>query len=267
MGETHTPAGHHDLHLDDGTRRDGARRGRPSSAYTGPETDPGELAVKLSELARTLQEEPTLELTLQAIVESAVQTVPGAQYAGLTVVRKRRAVATPAATDELVRLVDRAQYATGQGPCLDSVYTQQTVRLADMRKETRWPRFTRHANALGIVSMLSFQLYVQRDTLGALNLYSHRADAFTDESEQVGLLFAAHAAVAMAGAQQLANLSGAVAMRDVIGQAKGILMERFRLTSEQAFVLLVRVSKETNTKLADIARHLADTGELRTRER
>jgi hypothetical protein len=110
--------------------------------------------------------------------------------------------------------------------------------------------------------MLSFQLYVAQDSLGALNLYSDQAEAFNDESENVGLLFAAHAAVAMAGARNHDYLTRALSMRDLIGHAKGILMERHRLTADQAFALLVRASQRTNTKLTDIAPNLADTGYL-----
>jgi len=131
-----------------------------------------------------------------------------------------------------------------------------------MTREDRWPDFTRRALDLGIRSMLSFQLYVAEDTLGALNLYSDQAAAFTDESENIGLLFAAHAALAMAGARNHDDLTRALSMRDLIGQAKGILMERHRLTADQAFALLVRASQRTNTKLTDIARNLADTGSL-----
>jgi GAF domain-containing protein len=110
--------------------------------------------------------------------------------------------------------------------------------------------------------MLSFQLYVEQDNLGALNLYAHDTDAFTDESEQVGLLFASHAAVAMADAQTQQHLTRAIAVRDLIGQAKGILMERHKLTGDQAFTLLVRASQNSNTKLNEVARYLVETGEL-----
>ena len=142
------------------------------------------------------------------------------------------------------------------------MWEHQTVRLADIAADQRWPEFTRRAAHLGLRSMLSFQLYVVRDNLGALNLYSDEPGAFTDESEYIGLMFAAHAAVALIGAQQQQNMTLAVSMRDLIGQAKGILMERHRITAEQAFDLLVRASQRTNTKLADIARVLTATGEL-----
>jgi GAF domain-containing protein len=234
--------------------------GQPSISYTGQA--PHEVAQTLSDLARSLEHETSPEATLNAIVAAAVQTVPGAQYAGITAVQGRRKVSTPAATDQLVREIDAAQYQTGQGPCLDAAYTHRTVRLSDMASEDRWPQFTGRTLAMGIRSMLSFQLYVIGNNLGALNLYSEHVDAFGDESEDVGQLFASHAAVAMVGARMRQDFATAMSMRDQIGQAKGILMERHRVTADQAFELLARASQQTNTKLTEVAHMLAESGEL-----
>jgi GAF domain-containing protein len=236
-------------------------RGEPSSSYTG-EVSADDLAVTLSLVARSLQDESSVQGTLDAIASAAVDTVPGARYAGLMLVRARRHIDTRAGTDDVVQLVDQAQFDTGEGPCLSAIFDQRTVRVANMSAEPRWPRFAARAIALGVRSMLSFQLFVEHDNLGALNLYADSADAFTDESEHVGLLFAAHAAVAMSDAQRLEQLDRAAEVRDLIGQAKGILMERHKLTAIQAFEALVRASQRTNTKLVDVARHLANTGEL-----
>ncbi len=236
-------------------------QGQHSSSYTGG-VAPQDLAQMLSELARSLESERGLEATLDAMVAAAIGTIPGARYAGLTVVRGRRAVETRAASDDLVRWVDRLQHETGQGPCLDAAYEQQTIRVSNLALDDRWPDFTARVAELGVRSMLSIQLFVAHDNLGALNLYSPEADAFGDESEQVGLLFAAHAAVAMAGAQQRDDMDRAIFVRDVIGQAKGILMERYRLTADHAFALLVQASQHTNTKLAQIARTVAETGQF-----
>ncbi|HEX8345427.1 MAG TPA: GAF and ANTAR domain-containing protein [Actinoplanes sp.] len=226
-----------------------------------------DLATQLSDLARTLQNEDSVDKTLQAIADAAVDTVPGAQYAALSVVEHRRKIHTRAGTAELAFQVDKIQYGTGQGPCLDAVYEQQTVSVPDMATEDRWPEFSRRTVELGILSMLSFQLYVQQDNLGALNLYSADKHAFDGDSEHVGLLFAAHAAVAMSGAQQQEHLTRAMAARDLIGQAKGILMERHKLTADHAFSVLTRASQQTNTKLVDVARALTDTGHLTERSR
>ena len=221
-----------------------------------------DLAERLSDLARALQDEDSVDETLQAIADAAVGTVPGAQYAALSMVEHRRKIHTRAGTADVAYAVDRVQYETGEGPCLSAVYEHQTVSLPDMTTESRWPKFTGRTAELGVLSMLSFQLYVQQDNLGALNLYSEHKNAFDDDSEHIGLLFASHAAVAMSGAQQQEHLQKAITARDVIGQAKGILMERHKLTADQSFALLSRVSQQTNTKLIDVARTLTDTGQF-----
>lgn len=237
------------------------RRGEQSSSYAG-DTTTNELAEALSELARSLQSERTLDDTLRGITRAAVETVPGAHHAGISEVQGRRKVLTRAGTAEVVSLVDKVQYETGQGPCLDAIYQEQTVRLADMAAEPRWPEFTGRALDLGIRGMLSFKLYVRGNNLGALTLYAERPHAFSDESEYVGLLFASHAAVAMIGARQQQNADQALRTRDLIGQAKGILMERHRITADRAFDLMIAASQRTNSRLTTIAQHLADSGEF-----
>ena len=174
----------------------------------------------------------------------------------------RKRVTSRAPSGELARAVDALQDELGQGPCLDAAYEHETVRVTDMAVEERWPRFAERAAALGATGMLSFQLYVEGDDLGALNLYGRTAGAFDDESEHIGLLFAAHAAVAYAAVRQQAGMVRNVATRQLIGQAQGILMERHRITADQAFALLVRASQQRNTKLRDVADALVDSGAL-----
>ena len=229
-----------------------------SAARPGPETtDAGDdrepLADQLASLARALEQEHDPPHTLEAIVRGAVETVPGASHASISVVRSRRVVVTEAATGDLPRRSDQAQYDTGEGPSLDTLYQQETVRVADMEREPRWPEFTARAVGLGVGSMLVLQLYVAGDDLGALNLFSEQRDAFDRESEHVGLLFASHAAVALSSAQRLDHLKRGMDTRDLIGQAKGVLMERLGVTGDQAFGLLVRASQSRNRKLSDIA--------------
>lgn len=243
-----------------------AGRGKPSTAYTGQAAGWNELAEKLSDLARSLQDEKGLEPTLDAIVLSAADTVPGADEASISEVRRRRAVLTSAATGALARAVDQAQYETGQGPCLDTLYEQQTLRLSDICSEPRWPAFCTRAGELGVRSMLAVQLYVEGDNLGALNLHSRQVDAFSDESEQVALMFAAHAAVAISSARAQEQMETAVDSRDLIGQAKGILIERYKISGHDAFRLLVVASQTTNIKLYEVADFLVRTGALASRK-
>jgi transcriptional regulator with GAF, ATPase, and Fis domain len=143
---------------------------------------------------------------------------------------------------------------------MDAVWEQRVVRVDDLSVEDRWPQFVEQAAALGVGSMMCFQLFVTGDRLGAFNMYSRTAGAFGTDSEEIGEMLAAHAAVALAGAEHEQNLRAGMSSRDVIGQAKGILMERYKLTADQAFGVLTRVSQELNRKLVDIAGELTDTG-------
>jgi hypothetical protein len=143
------------------------------------------------------------------------------------------------------------------------MYEHRTIRVDDLATDPRWPELSRRATAeLGVASILCFQLFVHEDDLGALNLVARRPGAFTDESERIGLLFASHAAVAVADAQDLNHITTALRSRDVIAQAKGILMERYKITAEMAFALLARTSQDANRRLFEVAEHLTRTGTL-----
>lgn len=224
---------------------------------TGAGSDLGE-AVGLA--ARSLQERHgDVEATLQVITESAVGVVPGVEEASVSYVTGRRRVEARAATGDLPRQLDEIQNRLQEGPCLDAVWTESTVRIDDLRSEERWPRFAAAAAALGVLSSVSFQLFVEGDNLGAINLYSRQPRAFGEESEDVGLVFAAHAAVALAGARHETDLRTGMGSRDLIGQAKGILMERYAISADRAFAVLARVSQQTNRRLVDIATELTAT--------
>jgi GAF domain-containing protein len=225
---------------------------------------PGEgLARDLSDLARQLQADSSMESLFDSIVGAVLQEVDAAEYGGISVIQGRR-VHTEAASDELVETIDELQYRAGDGPCLTSLREHITVRSADLETEPRWPGFAREAAGEGIRSMLSFQLFVEGDNLGALNLYATVPDAFTDDDESVGLLLAAHAAIAMKATRNNINLRAALVNRDIIGQAKGILMERLKIDQVEAFRLLSQASKRSNRKLIAIAEELTLTGDLRT---
>lgn len=219
------------------------------------------LAVLFGDIARTLQDETSLDDTLHAIVKSAVASIEGADYAAITLVTGAGKLSTPAASDPIAVQVDRVQYETQQGPCLSAIGEQATFRADDLRTEDRWPLFTGRAVELGVLSMLCLQLYVRERELGALNLYSTAVDAFTAGDEDTGLLFATHAAVALIGAQHEHHLHRQQINADLIGQAKGILMERHQLTADNAFRLLAKASQNTNRRLADIAFDVASTGQ------
>ena len=221
------------------------------------------LSEVLGRLARDLQgEHGNVEATLQAIASAAVTTVPHAEDCGITYVIGRDKVQPRAWTGDVPKNVDTLQERLGEGPCMDAVWHQQVVRVDDVGADERWPRFAQEAKNLGVGSMMCFQLFVMDDHLGALNLYSPAPHAFNDESRDIGLLFAGHAAVALAGAEHEEHMRAGMSTRELIGQAKGILMERHKVTSAQAFALLVRTSSLTNRKINDIAEELSATGQL-----
>ncbi|MDQ3611919.1 MAG: GAF and ANTAR domain-containing protein [Actinomycetota bacterium] len=229
---------------------------------TGSASGQDELALRLSDVARDLQRQEDPHDTLLGVVRAAVELIPGVEAGSISVVLGRREVRSQVPSGELPRAVDALQNEVGEGPCLDAAFEQQTVRVTNMSREQRWPKFAARAMEAGAASMLSFQLYVEGDNLGALNLYSSQPDAFDDESEHVGLLFASHAAIAYAAAQEQSGLQQAVATRQLIGQAQGILMERHKITGDQAFALLVRHSQQDNIKLRELAERLVLSGEL-----
>ena len=214
---------------------EGLRRwGQPSAQDTGTQVALDALARRLAEAARSLQRQTSPQQVLDGVVTLAASMVPGADEATITMVRKDRHCYSAAATSALASDFDVLQDQTGQGPCLDAIWQQETVRVNDLASDPRWPVLGPRAAQRGVGSMLCLQLFVHRDTLGALDLLAHATSAFTDDSEHVGLLLASHAAIAAADAQNLQNVTSALVNRDIIGQAKGILMERFKLTADQA---------------------------------
>jgi GAF domain-containing protein len=249
-------------------RAPGVDAGKPSTQHAqhargtgnGPVPSAGQ---RLAQLARPLQHQDDPQTVTEDVVAAAVALVPGVEDATITRVRARRHVFSQASAGPLGTLLDQLQDETAEGPCLDALYEDRTVRVADLSTDPRWPRLAQRAGATGLRSVLCFQLFVEGDNLGSLDLIATTPDVFDDEAEDIGQLFAAHTAIALAGAEQLSNARVAVASRDVIGQAKGILMERFKLDAEQAFALLARISQDSNRKLRDVAEELATTGQLK----
>ncbi len=223
-----------------------------------------DLSATFAHIARELMSEPDVHQTLDRTVGLAVETIDGCDFAGVSIVRGSK-IESPAQTDEMVRLADRLQVELDEGPCLSAIRGHESVHVDDLTTDTRWPKWgPRVCTEMGVRSMLAFQLYNSRDSLGALNLYSRTTHAFDEEAYAVGVVFASHAAVALTGAQNEENLLRAVQTRNLIGQAQGILMERFHLSADKAFELLRRVSQNGNVKLRDVAQRLVTTRETPT---
>lgn len=224
----------------------------------GETAEPADLVRTFEEIARLLLAAPTQEETLSRIVHAAVAVIPGCEHAGVSLIEKR-AISTPSASDDVPNRVDAIQYETGQGPCADAIREHEVFKTDDLSTETRWPDFANRAAAeTGVLSMVSFRLFVREDTMGALNLYSKATKAFDQESCAVGAVFAAHAAVAMSASREVESLNLALVSRATIEQAKGIIMATSRCSADEAFDLLRQQSQALNEKLRDVAAALVD---------
>jgi GAF domain-containing protein len=219
---------------------------------------------RMSAIAREMRTQShSVQDTLDTVVSIAVELFEGCDEAAITVMSRRNGGSTPAATGARARAGDELQYELKEGPCLDAAWNSELVASDDLRHDERWPRWgPLVARRHGINSMLCVQLFTAEDTLGAINLYGSRPGAFPAETHEEAMALAAHAAVALAGAQQIGNLTTAVAGRTTIGQAEGILMERFDLSPHAAFAVLVRLSSHTGHKLAVVADELVRTRTL-----
>ena len=222
----------------------------------------GRSAASLEILARALHvKNAELQPTLEAITAAAVAMLNPARYAGLTVFSGGELIPR-ASTGEPPLLLDRLQQQIGDGPCISAARNQAVFRIEETGQDQRWPRFCAEAARLNVHSMLCVPLWIDERGLGALSLYSDQAAAFGDPHERVTVLLATFAALALAEAQRADQMQNALANRDVIGQAKGILMERHGITAVAAFGVLSRVSQAENVKLAEVARRFTETGAL-----
>jgi len=228
----------------------------------------------LERLGRLTLRDMSMESLLQAVADTAKSVMPGAPEASIFVMTPRRLV-TVASTGQLAIDLDEVQYSQHQGPCLHAATSGDLTEILDTRTENRWAEYARRAAEKGNLSSLSVPLSIDNEgTTGALNIYAREAHAFDDESRASATSFGPYAAVAIGNMQDYqsardmaGNLQAALDSRAVIDQAKGILMERHKITADQAFQLLAHASMTTNTKVRDVADHLVHTGELRGQQK
>lgn len=197
---------------------------------------------------------------LRELIDNGVYHVTGSQYAGITLAEKSKSVSSVVATHRYPIVLDAIQNRYGEGPCLAAAWEHHVMRIADLAADQRWPRYRRHAlQQTPIRSILSFELYVDGSSMSALNFYAERPQAFNEESVELGTVYATHIALAWSIMRRQDQFRSALASRDIIGQAKGVIMERFNLDAVEAFELLTRVSQQSNTRLVDVAAALIDS--------
>ncbi|MGH3481077.1 MAG: GAF and ANTAR domain-containing protein [Nocardioidaceae bacterium] len=223
-----------------------------------PEPDP----IEFARLAEELQAAPTPTETASEIVDY-VRSQLDANHAGVTLIRGGGLLETVAGTDPLVERADQLQYELDEGPCRDSSWHSQTLFASDLAKDPRWPRWAPKVVALGISSVLAAEMTTVEDRrIGAINIYWTQPREFTADDAAFANIFARHAALALAASLNEAGLNVALDSRKLIGQAQGMLMERYDLDEDRAFEVLVRYSQDHNMKLRQVAEHLIATRRL-----
>lgn len=218
-------------------------------------------AEHFAELAVALHDEQTVEETLDEVLRFALDGV-GCSMAGVVFVHGRGRIETAAATEPAVRELETVQLDAGAGPDLEVLGADDSLLVHDTRTDERWPAWAEVADRLGVRSLLAVRLHTRDTTVGTLNLYAGEPGAFDEDDVAVAHIFARHAAVALASARNLRNLWEAVDSRKAVGQAQGILMERYRLTPDQAMAVLLRYSQDGNLKLRAVAEQLIETTQL-----
>ena len=218
----------------------------------------------LAAAAREMADEGSTGDTLESAVTLACELVEGCDVAGISIVHGHK-IDTPYATDEVLRLIDEEQFTLEQGPCRDAIRDHETVTSNDLATDSRWPVWgPAMAREAGVHSCLCVRLFTSGDSLGALNLYSRTTHGFTSQDIDHAVALAAQIALAFQGSEDHRNFEAGLANRSMIGQAVGIVMERYSLDAGTAFKVLARLSSQHNIKLVEIARELVTSGTLHT---
>jgi GAF domain-containing protein len=229
-----------------------------------------ELATVFARLSGVLLSEETVSSALRLVTSVALETSTETAGAGITLVDQTGRRTSAAATDEHVEHADRLQYELDEGPCLTAWAQRQVIRVDDVRNEARWPRWCAEASRLRVRSALSAPLVAGDQALGAMKVYAAAPDIYGPREEHLLSLLAAQASVLIANVQSRENahrlsegLRAALHSRDLIGQAKGMLMQREGVDEGTAFAMLTAASRQQNRKLTEVARALVDTATRR----
>jgi GAF domain-containing protein len=218
-----------------------------------------DLAVRMAELARTAAAPRTVEDVLADVTKTALELIPGTDAAGVLLIGKGGKWDSLAGTSDLPHHLDELQMKFNEGPCMEAALDEVIVRTDDFRTEQRWSKYSPAVVEIGVLSGVSFKLYTANRTAGALNLFAFKPNAFDGSDETTGTVLAAHAAAAILASREGEELQSALSTRDRIGQAKGIIMERYNVDDVRAFDMLRKLSQDSNTLLSEIAQRVIDT--------
>jgi GAF domain-containing protein len=222
-------------------------------------TERSAVAAALTEAARTINQPRSVEETLDAIAEATMRTVPGFDHVGVSLMHRDGSFETKAGTDQLVWEFDGLQYSSDDGPCVEAMRGGTVVVVEEARHQQRWPRYIPAAIRKGLRSQLAIALQDEGRTVGGLNLYSTVADTLAEDAVEVAGMLAVHAAIALGRARESANLHEAISSRQLIGQAIGLIMQRYGLDETRAFDFLVRASATAEVKVRTIAQEIVDS--------
>lgn len=225
--------------------------------------DPANAPARIAEVARRIYERRSTGGGVVAeLAEHAAAELPGVDYANVTVTAGQFGIETSSATHPNATLLDDIQRRHREGPCLSSAAERRIIHVKDLERETRWPLFCEEAlKSTPVRSIMGFQLFTTGKSIGALNVFAERPDAFDEQTRQLGSLFAAYAALVWDAAQRESQFQEALASRDVIGQAKGMIMERYAMNADRAFDMLRQLSHDTNVPLAEVAAKIVDAAQ------
>ena len=221
-------------------------------------------ASAFARLAIELHDAPSVEETVDAVIQFALQAL-NCTYAGVALCARGSRPEIAAVTDPVVADVYELQISDQTGPLVTALQERTSVLIRDTDTDDRWPVWAAKVAALGVRSVLDVPLATgngRSRTVGVLGLYSPDPDAFAPDDEAVAHILARHASVALASARHEQTMGQAVDARKLVGQAMGILMERFDIDADRAFAVLKRYSQDNNTKLRDVAQQLIDTRKL-----
>jgi GAF domain-containing protein len=218
-----------------------------------------DLALRMAELARATAVPRLVDEVLADVTATAKELIEGVDLAGVLLLGKADSFETVAQTSDLMFQLDELQIRYNEGPCYAAALDEIVVRTDDFREEPRFPKFAPAVVELGVRSALSFKLYTADRTAGALNLFGFEPNLWDSEAETIGMVLAGHAAAAILASREGDQLKSALSTRDRIGQAKGIIMERFGVDEVRAFAMLRELSQESNVKLIDVAQKVIGT--------